>query len=104
MAGGLAAWSAATAFTAAATGFGTLAACRALVGIGEATLPASAVSMLGDRVPPRRAGFANGIFYAGIPVGFALSFGLAGWIGPWLGWRACFLPLGPGLVAVSSCV
>ena len=102
MAGGLAAWSAATALTGAATGFGTLAACRALVGIGEATLPPSALSMLGDRVPPRRVGFANGVFYAGIPLGFAVSFGLAGWIGPWLGWRACFLALGAmGLVAVG---
>jgi MFS transporter, Spinster family, sphingosine-1-phosphate transporter len=102
MAGGLAAWSAATALTGAAAGFGTLAACRALVGIGEATLPASALSMLGDRVPPRRVGFANGVFYAGIPLGFASSFVLAGWIGPWLGWRACFLFLGAlGLLAVG---
>jgi predicted MFS family arabinose efflux permease len=92
--GGLAAWSAATALTGAATGFPSLAACRALVGIGEATLPATALSMLGDRVPSRRVGFANGVFYAGIPLGFALSFVLAGWIGPWLGWRACFFALG----------
>ena len=105
VAGGLAAWSTATALTATATGFGTLAACRALVGIGEATLPASALSMVGDLVPPRRVGFANGIYYAGIPVGFALSFVLAGWIGPWLGWRACFLALGVlGVVAVSLVV
>ena len=101
MAGGLAAWSAATALTGTATGFGPLAVWRAAVGIGEATVPASALSMLGDRVPPRRVGFANGIFYAGIPLGFALSFVLAGWIGPWLGWRACFLALGlAGTLAV----
>jgi predicted MFS family arabinose efflux permease len=102
MAGGLAAWSAATAFTGTATGLGTLAAWRAFVGIGEATLPASALSMLGDRVPPARVGLASGVFYAGIPLGFALSFVLAGWIGPWLGWRACFLALGlAGFVAVA---
>ncbi|HEX9187367.1 MAG TPA: MFS transporter, partial [Vicinamibacteria bacterium] len=102
MGGGLAVWSAATALTGAATGFGSLAACRALVGVGEATLPAAALSMLGDRVSPRRVGFASGVFYAGIPLGFALSFALAGWIGPWLGWRACFFLLGLlGLAAVA---
>ncbi len=91
---GLGVWSAATALTGAAAGFASLAACRALVGVGEATLPATALSMLGDRVPPNRLGVANGIFYAGVPVGFAASFALAALIGPWLGWRACFLVLG----------
>jgi predicted MFS family arabinose efflux permease len=94
MAGGLAAWSASTALTGTAGGFASLAAWRALVGVGEATLPASALSMLGDRVPAARVGLATGVFYSGIPVGFALSFALAGWAGPWLGWRACFLALG----------
>ena len=101
MAGGLAAWSASTALTGTAGGFAPLAACRALVGVGEATLPPSALSMLGDRVPRARIGLANGVFYAGIPVGFALSFALAGVVGPWLGWRAGFFLLGAaGLVAV----
>ncbi len=102
MAGGLAAWSAATALTGTAQGFASLAAWRALVGVGEAALPPSALSMLGDRVPRARVGLANGVFYAGIPVGFALSFALAGFVGPWLGWRACFYLLGAtGLVAVG---
>jgi predicted MFS family arabinose efflux permease len=102
MAGGLAAWSASTALTGTAGGFVPLAAWRALVGVGEASLSPCALSMLGDRVAPARLGFANGVFYAGVPVGFALSFALAGWIGPWLGWRACFFLLGSaGLVAVA---
>jgi len=102
MAGGLAAWSAATALTGTATGFLPLALWRALVGIGEATVPATAVAMIGDRVPTRRVGLANGIFYAGIPVGFAISFALAGLVAPAFGWRACFLGLGvAGLVAVG---
>jgi MFS transporter, Spinster family, sphingosine-1-phosphate transporter len=94
MAGGLAAWSAATALTGTAGGFASLAVWRALVGTGEATLPPSALSMLGDRVPRSRLGLANGVFYAGIPVGFALSFALAGSVAPRLGWRACFFLLG----------
>jgi MFS family permease len=102
MAGGLAAWSVATALTGTASGFASLAAWRALVGVGEATLPATALSMIGDRLGPARHGLANGVFYAGIPIGFALSFALAGWVGPWLGWRACFLALGvAGALAVG---
>jgi MFS family permease len=50
--------------------------------------------MIGDRVPARRMGLATGVFYAGVPVGFALSFALSGAIAPRLGWRACFLALG----------
>jgi MFS family permease len=102
MAGGLAVWSAATALTSTATGLASLAAWRMLVGVGEATLPPNAVSMIGDRVPQSRVGLANGVFYAGIPVGFALSFILAGTIAPRLGWRACFLVLGlAGFAAVG---
>jgi MFS family permease len=71
------------------------------VGVGEAVLAPTALSMLGDSVAASRLGFASGVFYAGIPVGFAASFALAGWISPWLGWRACFLVLGIlGLLAL----
>lgn len=103
MAGGLAVWSTATALTATAAGFSSMAAWRALVGVGEASLPPTALSMLGDRFPARHLGFATGVFYAGIPVGFAISFALAGWLGPWLGWRVCFVVLGiAGLGAVVA--
>jgi hypothetical protein len=58
--------------------------------------------MLGDRVPARPARLATSLFYAGVPVGFGLSFALAGFVGPRLGWRACFLALGlAGLAAVG---
>jgi predicted MFS family arabinose efflux permease len=101
LAAGLGAWSGATALTATASGFGSLAVWRGLVGVGEATLPATALSMIGDRVPPSRVGLANGVFYAGVPVGFALSFLLAAAVAPRFGWRACFLVLGlAGLCAV----
>ena len=103
IAGGLAVWSVATAFTGTASGFGTLAVWRALVGVGEAALPPTAVSMLGDRYPSSRLGFATSVYYAGIPVGFAVSLAAAGWLVPRFGWRACFLLLGAlGLVAVAA--
>ena len=102
IAAGLSVWSAATALTGTAGGFASMAFWRALVGVGEATLPPAALSMLGDRFPRGRLGLANGIYYAGIPTGFAISFAFGGWLGPWLGWRACFLVLGLlGLVAVT---
>ncbi len=100
---GLAVWSAATALTGATRGFAPLALMRVAVGVGEATLSPAALSMLGDRFPAHRRGLANSIFYAGIPLGFALSFLLAGSIGPWLGWRACFVILGvAGVLAVAA--
>lgn len=103
IAAGLLVWSLATALTAGARNLPHLAALRVAVGIGEAALPATALAMLADRFPAARLGLANGIFYAGIPIGFAISFGLAGWMGPWLGWRACFLVLGIlGLLAVGG--
>ena len=102
IAGGLAVWSAATALTGTGSGFATLAFWRALVGVGEASLPPTAISMLGDRFPPSRLGFATSVYYAGIPVGFACSLALAGWLVPRFGWRSCFYLLGVlGLAAVA---
>jgi MFS family permease len=100
VASGLALWSIATALTSTAGGMLSLAWWRALVGIGESALPATALSMVSDRVPARHLGLANGVFYAGVPVGYALSLAISGAIAPRLGWRACFLVLGGlGLLA-----
>ena len=60
--------------------------------------------MVSDRVPARRLGVATGVFYAGVPIGFALSFALSGLIGPRLGWRACFVLLGALGLACSLLV
>jgi MFS family permease len=101
IAGGLAVWSAATALTGTASAFASVAFWRALVGVGEATLPPTAIAMLGDRFPRARLGFATSVYYAGVPVGFGASLVLAGWLVPRLGWRACFYALGlAGLAAV----
>jgi predicted MFS family arabinose efflux permease len=99
---GLLLWSAATCMTGTASSVAALVAWRALTGIGEATLPPTAIAMLGDRFPPRRLGLATGIYYAGIPVGFALSLAASGLIAPRFGWRACFAAVGAiGLAAVA---
>lgn len=102
IAAGLLVWSLATAATAGARSFVHLAAARLVVGVGEATLPATGLAMLGDRFPTRTLALATSVFYAGIPIGFALSYGFSAWLGPWLGWRACFAILGlAGVAAVA---
>jgi len=101
--GGLALWSAMTAASGAAQGFAHLAGARVLVGVGEATLTPAALSMLSDTVPSGRLGTATSIYYAGIPLGTALSLVVAGWMAPHYGWRACFYVLGAvGLVAAAG--
>ena len=91
---GLGLWSVMTALSGAARSFLHLALPRVLVGVGEATLTPAALSMLGDAFPARRLGLATGIYYAGLPIGTALSLGVAGWVAPRFGWRVCFYVFG----------
>jgi MFS family permease len=96
---GLGLWSVMTALSGAARSFLHLAVPRVFVGVGEATLTPAALSMLGDAFPARRLGLATGIYYAGLPIGTALSLGVAGWAAPRYGWRVCFY--GFGLVGLA---
>jgi MFS family permease len=99
---GLALWSVMTALSGAARGFLHLAVPRVFVGVGEATLTPAALSMLGDAFPTRRLGLATGTYYTGLPIGTALSLGVAGWAAPRFGWRVCFYGFGAiGLAAVA---
>lgn len=101
LAAGLGLWSAMTAVSGMATSFVHLAVPRVLVGVGEATLTPAALGMLGDAFPRARLGMATGVYYAGIPLGTALSLIVAGWMAPRFGWRMCFYALGVvGLLAV----
>jgi MFS family permease len=100
---GLAIWSGMTALSGAARSFLQLAMPRIFVGVGEATLTPAALSMLGDVFPARRLATASGIYYAGIPLGSAVSMIASSYIAPRYGWRACFLVLGGiGLAAVAG--
>jgi MFS transporter, Spinster family, sphingosine-1-phosphate transporter len=99
---GVGLWSVMTAISGAARGFIHLAVPRVFVGVGEATLTPAALSMLGDAFPARRLGLATGIYYAGLPIGTALSLGVAGWAAPRFGWRVCFYAFGLiGLAVVA---
>lgn len=100
IAAGLALWSALTAVTGLARNFAHAAFARVFIGVGEAVLTPSALSMLSDRLPPARRGLAAAVYYLGIPVGIGSSFIFAGVMGPALGWRGTFITLGViGMVA-----
>jgi MFS family permease len=78
---GVAAWSLATAAAGLATGFWSLLAARALVGIGEAAYATLAPSLLADFFPPERRNRVFTVFYVAIPVGSALGFAVGGALG-----------------------
>ena len=98
---GLALWSLLTAASGAARTFAQMAAARMLVGVGEATLTPSALSMLSDALPASKRARAAGLYYAGTPLGFGISLLVTGLLAPIIGWRGCFYLLGSlGLVFV----
>ena len=96
---GLTLWSLLTAASGAAKGFASLALPRVFIGVGESVLTPTSMSMLSDRFPTSRMGFASGFYYMGVPIGVGVSLLIAGYLGPAIGWRNCFYILGAlGLV------
>lgn len=91
---GLAAWSALTALSGAAKGFVSLAIPRMFIGVGESIMTPTSMSLLADRFPSRRLGFASGFYYMGVPIGVGASLLVVGYLGPAIGWRNCFYLLG----------
>jgi MFS family permease len=91
---GVTLWSALTAASGLAWNFVSMAIPRMFIGVGESILTPSAMSLLADRFPQSRLGFAAGFYYIGAPIGAGGSFLLAGFLGPVIGWRNCFYLLG----------
>jgi|TARA_B110000305_G_scaffold29655_1_gene27993 MFS transporter, Spinster family, sphingosine-1-phosphate transporter len=91
---GVALWSLLTAASGLAKGFLSLAAPRMLIGVGESILTPTSMSLLADRFPSNRLGFASGFYYMGVPIGVGVSLLIVGYIGPLIGWRNCFYLLG----------
>lgn len=91
---GLAAWSLLTAVSGAARGFWSMAVPRMLIGVGESIMTPTAMSLLADRFPAARLGFAAGVYYMGVPIGVGASLLIVGYLGPAIGWRNCFYLLG----------
>jgi MFS family permease len=94
MAFGVALWSLCTILSGAAKNFVQIGIARMMIGVGEATLTPSAMSLLSDLFPASRRGLAAGVYYLGIPLGAGASFLVAGLLGPVIGWRNCFYLLG----------
>ncbi len=94
VAAGLALWSVLTAVSGAAKGFWSLAVPRMFIGVGESILTPTSMSMLADRFPASRLGFASGFYYMGVPIGVGVSLLIVGYLGPAIGWRNCFYILG----------
>lgn len=111
---GLGFWSLATAACGLARGFWSLFAARVCVGVGEASLSPSALSLLADYFPKTTLGRAVGLYMGGIYVGSGLAFILGGAITDWAlrlgdislpllgslkGWQVTFLAVGlPGIL------
>ena len=102
IAAGLALWSALTALSGMAKGFVSLAIPRLFIGVGESIMTPTAMSLLADRFPSSRLGFASGFYYMGVPIGVAASLFVVAYLEPLLGWRGCFYALGGvGLVLAA---
>lgn len=94
IAGAMFAWSALTAASGLAKGFIGLAIPRVFIGVGESALTPTSMSLIADRFPPEKRGFASGFYYMGVPIGVGVSLLIAGFLGPAIGWRNCFFILG----------
>ncbi len=78
IAGGIALWSIATAASGLTHSFGSMFACRLLVGLGEAALAPAAISLIADLFPPAKRGRAVGVYLMGQSVATGISFFAAG--------------------------
>lgn len=98
----LALWSTMTALCGYAVGFVSLFLARVGVGVGEAGAAPPSQALVAEYFPPEKRGFALGVLYLYIPLGFLVGFASGGWLNEFFGWRTAFLVLGvPGvLVAV----
>jgi MFS family permease len=97
---GLIAWSAATAWSGLAVGFGWFLLARVGVGIGEASCAPTAQSMVADLYAPDRRSRAMGVVMLGLPLGLVAAFFTGGAIATAMGsWHAVFwLASVPGAV------
>jgi MFS family permease len=95
----IAIWSAMTVLCGYAVGFVSLFLARVGVGIGEAGAAPPSQALVADYFPRERRGFALGILYLYIPLGFLVGFLSGGWLNQLFGWRTAFLVVGlPGLL------
>lgn len=102
--GGVAVWSLASGATGLAGSFTILLITRIFVGIGEGAYGPAAPTILADLYPLSIRGRVMAVFFMAIPVGSALGYGFAGFIGAHWDWRwAFYLVVPPGLILAALC-
>uniref|UniRef100_A0A7S1TMP1 Major facilitator superfamily (MFS) profile domain-containing protein n=1 Tax=Erythrolobus australicus TaxID=1077150 RepID=A0A7S1TMP1_9RHOD len=87
---GVAAWSSAVFVGSFATTFPQLLACRAMVGVGEASYANVAPTLIADMYPIDERTRILSFYFVAVPVGSALGFILGGQASLYLGWRWAF--------------
>jgi MFS family permease len=96
---GIFVWSLGTVLTGFAATFALLLAYRVLVGVGEASYATISPGLISDTFPTQRRNNALTIFYAAIPLGYALGYSFGGAMSASHGWRSAFIWAGaPGLL------
>ncbi|KAI4380259.1 hypothetical protein MLD38_006470 [Melastoma candidum] len=87
---GLSVWTAAAAGCGASFNFWTIAICRMVVGVGEASFISLAAPFIDDNAPVAQKTAWLGLFYMCIPTGVALGYVYGGVVGGNSSWRFAF--------------
>ncbi|KAI3845360.1 hypothetical protein MKW92_036636 [Papaver armeniacum] len=87
---GLAVWTFATAGCGGSFNYWSIAICRMLVGVGEASFISLAAPFIDDSAPAAQKTAWLALFYMCIPTGIAIGYVYGGLVGNHLGWRYAF--------------
>ncbi|KAK4772088.1 hypothetical protein SAY86_013863 [Trapa natans] len=87
---GLSVWTLATAGCGASFSFWSIAICRMLVGVGEASFISLAAPFIDDNAPVAQKTVWLAVFYMCIPTGVALGYVYGGFVGNHFNWRYAF--------------
>ncbi len=87
-------WSVAAVLHAFGTNVATFAACRFLLGVGEAGSWAACVKAVSEWFPRRERGLATGLWSAGVSAGLVVSVPIVTWVSLTLGWQWAFILTG----------
>jgi MFS family permease len=102
---GIIVWSLATVASGLARDLRTLLVARAVVGIGEASYATIAPTIIDDVAPADRKSRWLAVFFAAMPIGSALGFGVGGAVAKHFDWRMAFFVAGmPGMVIAAACL
>jgi len=104
LAGSLVAGLASAAFGMLASGFASAAVCQALLGVGIAATYMPGLRLLSDRVGGASQSRYVAFYTSFFGIGTALSYAMAGFIAPALGWRWAFLASAVGPLLAGALV